>query len=397
MEAKTYCACTMAEALADVKRDLGRDAVILHTRSFRKGGWLGLGGRPMWEVIASSQVNVPQRLPSGRYVPMPKESAASIAQAPAAAQPLGQAISRTMAELHGMVAALLTRSVPVAIAQRPLSALAVAGGEAPEALAAWRTHLLRRDVAEETVTELLGEVAREMPASDLCRPVVVRERLVTAVASRLPAADVSVPQATGRPRVMVLVGPTGVGKTTTIAKLAARFRLAERRRVGLVTIDTYRIAAVDQLKTYAQILEVPLRTVLRPGELAEALAQMAGLDVVLIDTAGRSPADAPRLGQMKAFLDAAHADEVHLVVSATAGRACAARVVESFAVLAANRWILSKLDEVESFGAALSVAGAIKMPMSFVTTGQEVPDDIAPANPRKLAELIVGEAVAYGG
>jgi flagellar biosynthesis protein FlhF len=195
--------------------------------------------------------------------------------------------------------------------------------------------------------------------------------------------------------VIVLIGPTGVGKTTTIAKLAARFKLAQQKQVGLITIDTYRIAAVDQLKTYAQILEVPLRTVLRPGELDEALAAMAGLDVVLLDTAGRSPADAPRLRQMKTFLDAARPDEVHLVVSATAGRACAQRVLESFALLGANRWILSKLDEGETFGIAMNVAAATKTPLSFITTGQEVPDDIAAPSPGKLADLIVGEGVTH--
>ena len=390
METKTYRASTMAEALAEVKRDLGRDAVILHTRSFRKGGLLGLGGRPMWEVTASAQVNVPQRLPMGRYVPVAMEGAASIAQPAMGAEALGTALKRTMAELHGMVATLLTRSAPAATARSAESTWSPPA-EVPEGLASWGTRLLRQDVAEETVTELLQEVAKDMAARDLSHPVAVRDRLVTAIASRMPAADVAVPQATGRPRVMALIGPTGVGKTTTIAKLAARFKLGEGRRVGLITIDTYRIAAVDQLKTYAQILEVPLRTVLRPGELPEALAQMAGLDVVLIDTAGRSPVDAPRLRQMKAFLDAAQPDEVHLVVSATAGRAWAARVLESFAVLGGNRWILSKLDEVRSFGTALNVAAAGKTAMSFVTTGQEVPDDLAPANPRRLAELIVGE------
>lgn len=394
METKTYCASTMAEALAEVKRDLGRDAVILHTRSFRKGGLFGMGGRPMWEVTASAQVNVPQRLPPGRYLPVKQEGAASSAHAPAAAESLGQVLTRTMAELHGMVATLLTRSPATG---QPRESVWPALAAVPEGLAPWRTRLLREDVADQTVAELLEEVAHEMAAGQLPRPAAVRERLVTAIASRMVTADVSVPQATGRPRVMVLVGPTGVGKTTTIAKLAARFKLAEHRRVGLITIDTYRIAAVDQLKTYAQILEVPLRTVLRPAELTEALAQMVGLDVVLIDTAGRSPADAPRLRQMKAFLDAAQADEVHLVVSATAGRACAARVLGSFGMLGANRWILSKLDEVVTFGTALNVAAAVKAAMSFVTTGQEVPDDIAPANPRKLAELIVGEGVPHGG
>ncbi len=205
----------------------------------------------------------------------------------------------------------------------------------------------------------------------------------------------NVPSATGRPRVIVLIGPTGVGKTTTIAKLAARYKLAANRRVGLITIDTYRIAAVNQLKTYAQIIEVPLRTVLRPAELSEAIASMAEQDLLLIDTAGRSPADAPRLRQMQSFLEAAQADEVHLVVSVTAGPSCAARVIENFMPLGANRLILSKLDEAGTFGMLLNIASAAKAALSFVTTGQEVPDDIAPANPRHLAELIVGEET-YG-
>ncbi len=392
MKTKTYCASTMAEALAEVKRDLGRHAVILHTRSFRKGGLLGLGGRPMWEVTASAQVNVPPRLSAGRYLPVAQEGTSSVAQSATGVEPLGEALGRTMAELHGMVSALLTRWRAAGVGWPGEAAWTtpVAGAKG---LAAWGAHLLRQDVAEQTVAELLEEVAKNLRPGELSRPAALRQRLVEAMASRMAAADVAVPAATGRPRVIILVGPTGVGKTTTIAKLAARFKLTERRRVGLITIDTYRIAAVDQLKTYAQILDVPLRTVLRPGELTEALRQMAGLDVVLVDTAGRSPADAPRLRQMKAFLDAAEADEIHLVVAATAGRTAAARALESFAALSPNRWVLSKLDEAGTFGTALNVATAAKTPMSFVTTGQEVPDDIAPANPQRLAELIAGEEV----
>jgi flagellar biosynthesis protein FlhF len=395
METKTYCAATMAEAVAEVKRDLGRDAVILHTRSFRKGGLLGLGGRPVWEVTASAYVNVPQRLPSGRYVAVAGGAAAALAPAVDA---LGEVLTRKMAELHGMMTTLLSRANPFAAAAvaAPVVAPAPEAVGAPgREVAAWRTHLIAQGVAEATAAELAEQMGREMSAEELARPAAVRDRLVAAVAARIPTAEVPATAVGGRPRVIVLVGPTGVGKTTTIAKLAARFKLAQHRQVGLITIDTYRIAAVDQLKTYAQILEVPLRTVLRAGELDDALAAMAGLDVVLMDTAGRSPADAPRLRQMRTFLEAARPDEVHLVVSATADRACAQRVLDSFAPLGANRWILSKVDEAGTFGIAMNVAIATKTPLSFVTTGQEVPDDIAVPSPQKLAELIVGEGVTY--
>jgi len=395
METKIYCAPSMALALAEVKKDLGRDAVILHTRQFRKGGLFGLGGRAMWEVTASAHVNVPQRVPAGRYVPVPSTPAGDAAvalDATSTVEPLGDVLSQRMGEIHNMVARLLRASSGLAAGRLSLP-LPVA---MPEELASWRAHLLRQELAEETVSELLSQLQQDLTPAEMSQDSAVRERLVDLIASRIPASDVSIPAATGRPRVVVLVGPTGVGKTTTIAKLAARHKLSAGRRVGLVTIDTYRIAAVDQLKTYAQIIEVPLRTVLRPAELAEAITSMAGLDVVLIDTAGRSPTDAPRLRQMQEFLQAAQPDEVHLVVSVTVGPSCAARVIENFMPLGANRLIVSKLDEASTFGMVLNVASAAKAALSFVTTGQEVPDDIAPANPRRLAELIVGEGT-YGG
>jgi flagellar biosynthesis protein FlhF len=191
--------------------------------------------------------------------------------------------------------------------------------------------------------------------------------------------------------VIALIGPTGVGKTTTIAKLAANHKLHEGRKVGLITIDTYRIAAVDQLKAYADIIEVPLETVLTPGELQQAVRSMADMDVVLIDTAGRSPNNRMRLSQLRSFLAAGAPDEVHLVVSATSSRACAKGTLEHFCPLGVNRIILTKLDEAETFGVILTAASAGK-PLSYYTTGQDVPDDIACADSRRLAGMIVEES-----
>ncbi len=119
----------------------------------------------------------------------------------------------------------------------------------------------------------------------------------------------------GRCRLAALVGPTGVGKTTTIAKLAANFRLKEKRRVGLITVDTYRIAAVEQLRTYADIIDLPMHVVSTPREMRETVKRMSHLDLILLDTAGRSPKDEVRLQELKAFLTEAAADEVHLVLS----------------------------------------------------------------------------------
>ncbi len=370
----------MAAALAEVKRELGRDAVILHTRNVRRGGWLGLGGRWMWEVTASGHVNVPPRS-AGRYVAEEPPAVCATQEPPLAKSPMPvqaapppeRTIDLRMNEIHRMVAALLSRNSGTPVAEGELGRL--------EAI------LRSQDVAEEIVTDLIGRCRLELTGLELAEPQQTREKLLGMIAERIPTSP---PAGEGVRRVMALVGPTGVGKTTTIAKLAARFALAEAKSVGLITVDTYRIAAVDQLRTYAEIIEVPLRTVLSPGELHQAVHAMGDKDVILIDTAGRSPNDRMRLNQLRGFLSAAGADEVHLVVSAASNRAAAARTVENFLPLGANRLIVTKLDEAETFGTILNVGVAAGAAFSYVTTGQEVPDDIEPVESRKLAELVLG-------
>ena len=135
----------------------------------------------------------------------------------------------------------------------------------------------------------------------------------------------------GQCRVVALVGPTGVGKTTTIAKLAANYRLREKRRVGLITVDTYRVAAVEQLRTYADIIDLPMEVVATPREMREAVARMGHLDLVLMDTAGRSPRDEVKIQELKSMLSEAEPDEVHLVLSSTAGAKSLIGTAEKFA------------------------------------------------------------------
>jgi flagellar biosynthesis protein FlhF len=180
-----------------------------------------------------------------------------------------------------------------------------------------------------------------------------------------------------------------MGKTTTLAKLAAQAKLRDGRRVGLVTIDTYRLAAVEQLQTYASILEVPLLAVATPDEMADARRRLADCDLVLIDTAGRSPNDAERLAELKRLLDAAEPHETHLVLASTLAEPAAARAVEQFGVLGADRVVLTKLDEAVGFGVVLNVIRKVSMRLSYVTNGQTVPHDLLPADSARLAALIL--------
>jgi flagellar biosynthesis protein FlhF len=191
--------------------------------------------------------------------------------------------------------------------------------------------------------------------------------------------------------VIALIGPTGVGKTTTIAKLAANLCLREEQKVGLITIDTYRIAAVEQLKTYAVIIDVPLEVVFSPSQLEQAVRRMNDRDVILIDTAGRSQRDGERIKELRAYFGAVEPDEVHLVLAGTCGERVLTETIQQFRELGVNRVIFTKLDEAIGFGVILACIQKAEAKLSYVTTGQDVPDDIHVGEGGTLARWILGE------
>jgi flagellar biosynthesis protein FlhF len=193
----------------------------------------------------------------------------------------------------------------------------------------------------------------------------------------------------GRTRVVALVGPTGVGKTTTIAKLAAYAKLELKQKVALLTLDTFRIAAVDQLHQYAEILQVPLHVALTVEDLKSALRFYQDRTLVLIDTPGHSPKDAEMMAQLRRFLDELPDVEVHLVLSATTKPKDLADIAQRFESLNPTRLIFTKLDETSTLGPLLSTLVRVKRPLSYLGTGQEVPQDLEMATSRRLADLIL--------
>ncbi len=393
---KTFVAPTMAEALDQVKRRFGRDAVILHTRTVRQGGVMGVGGRTMVEVTAgpfsqtfdlhkpTARAKVAPK--SGRLVQGPGGTDQHMANA--TTMSLEQAAPQLLEELTSLKA-LVHR-----LASRARQADA---DSLPEPLADAFVELIQRQVGEEIAGQLVERVRSELGAKARHSHDAILERLAAHVESMLPmAGPIRLARHDG-PTVTALVGPTGVGKTTTIAKLAANFSLREGKRVGLITVDTYRIAAVEQLRTFAEIIKVPLETVLRPDDLRAALRRMQDRELILIDTAGRSPADTPRLRELKRFLDVAAPDEVHLVLSTTCAPGVLVDTVEQFCALNVNRVIFTKLDEAIGFGAILTCLARAQARLSYVTTGQDVPDDIQVGRGKALAHLIVkGSRLAAG-
>ncbi|MEX1232581.1 MAG: flagellar biosynthesis protein FlhF [Planctomycetaceae bacterium] len=264
-----------------------------------------------------------------------------------------------------------------------------ASAEIPAEMFHLYTQLIDADVEDELAKELIFR----LPHHDRSTPAdlnAAKALLTAMVSSEIHCGSVIAPDRSRR-KVVALVGPTGVGKTTTIAKLAANFRLRDNVRMGLVTVDTYRIAAVEQLRTYAEIIDLPMKVVTSPSEMRRALDELSGLELVLIDTGGRSPRDEMKIQELKNLLSEAEVDEVHLVLGLNASLRSLESTVELFRPVNVGSLLLSKLDEAPSLGTILSLSRKFPWPISYVTTGQDVPDDIEPAHPDRLARLILGQ------
>lgn len=315
-------------------------------------------------------------------------------------------IEQELAAIKMMVSQVLQSSPPVGIVGGVLGG---AGVGMPESLFEHYLRLLESQMARTIADEIVGKVRDELSPGELADDSIVRASVLRHLSDLLPAqstpprsreacatdGDRAGPaDSKRRPHVIALVGPTGVGKTTTTAKLAAAFKLRHGRSVALITTDTYRIAAVDQLRTYANIIGLPLKVVMSPEEMTSAIRELSEFDVVLIDTAGRSQHNADRLDELAAFLEAAEPDETHLVLSCAASEQVMLRTAEAFAPARPTRILFSKLDEAVSFGLIVNVVRGVRerlglVPVSYVTTGQEVPDHIEPGRPDRLARMIL--------
>jgi flagellar biosynthesis protein FlhF len=397
MNVKTYRARSMQEALSQVRRELGSQASVLHTREVRPSGLMRfLGSSRMIEVVASASVSVPSRLK--RQKPSAAAAAAPPAQVPIAldALPEARAASEPAAraaanrQLYSELSELQSR-VDDLCRRAPQTTR----GDVPDDLFHLFTDLIDADINEDLARELVERVRRQPLGAEALDAPSPQDRLTALIEAEIPIAG-PIQVTPGRRHLVALVGPTGVGKTTTIAKLAANFRLREKRRVGLITVDTYRIAAVEQLRTYADIIDLPMEIVATPREMHQAVARMADLDLILMDTAGRSPRDEVKIQELKSMLAEASPDEVHLVLASVGGASNLAKTAEQFAPVGTTALLLTKLDEAASLGNLLTLLRSSRLGLSYLTHGQNVPDDIAAADKRSLARAILGSAPIGG-
>lgn len=357
MEVKKFQAGTIQEAINLVKGDLGSDALILSTRKLTKQK-----GPSTSTTEALFEINAMAGAKHGDSSGLnPSDFSA----------------------LDGLKSELRTiREMIFPLNQsRHLMACFEANPEAIDLYA----KLIRQGIAEPHAEAFLsrgGALEKHtQSASHGLHEGVLQEVL--------KVIDVTDPFAHGQGQIVAaFVGSTGVGKTTTIAKLAADLSLKQKKRVGLISIDNYRIGAVEQLKTYAAILGVPCFPALSYADLRAALGRLSARDVVLIDTAGQSHYDTARMEEMEALIGRDRSIKTHLLLSAATSESEMHAAATKFGRLNFSSYIFTKTDETKARGIIINQLLRLKLPVSFITTGQRVPEDIFKATRTGILRLI---------
>ncbi|NLJ79160.1 MAG: AAA family ATPase [Tissierellia bacterium] len=355
---KRYIGLTAYEAMNQLKRELGSDAVVLNTRKIRQKGFLGLFKKPMVEITAAY------------------ESKKNLVLAPDD----GDKIDKVNSELVALKS--MVEDISSTIIKNEL--------EISRELQGYYTRLLNNGVDHSIATSILRELDEQIDFSDKDEQVIediIKHTIWEYIGQIQP---ISIDNRMGQ-KIIFLIGPTGVGKTTTLAKLVAKLAMAKKYRIGLVTSDTYRIAAVEQLKIYSDILGLPLEIIYNSKDFNRTLLKFKDKDFIFVDTAGQNHRKVSKEDELYKMMDTANNKEVYLVLSGTTNLNVLKSILEQYSFIEDYKIIFTKMDEAREFGNMLNLKYLTSNPLSYMTTGQNVPDDINVVDRDDLIEWLIGE------
>ena len=371
MRIKSYYAASIEDAMAQARRELGADAMLVNNRkSPPEAAHLG-----PYEVVFATDA------PDSEAAQEPRRDARSSV----AGDRLSAEVAELKKELEGM-RRVLTRSA-FGSGQWPGASPSVSDGFAALSAADVAPELAREIV--ENAEGRLDKTSGVLRAHERSDAASYQKVLVEEIESRF-----SVQPLLGRgqatPRIVALVGPPGAGKTTTLVKLAVNYGLAGRRPILMLSADTYRVAAADQLRSYSAILGVNFQVVQTINALAQAIEENRGKELIFIDTPGLGASEMEDSASLARFLSTRQDVDTQLVLSASMKSADLSRVVDAYQTFGPGRLLFTKLDETSSFGPILNEAVRTGKPLSFFANGQRIPEDLEAVSPRRLTELILG-------
>jgi flagellar biosynthesis protein FlhF len=377
MQIKRFEAKNMTTALRQIKGELGPDAVILSARSLRKGrgffGSMKYAGVEVTAAIDTRQIPIKTgHAPGGNTAyhrllnrPSDKDSQAPEwgGGSPAAPPARGRSYSKKQPP----------RNKVESSNQRAFSSL--------------YQQMLVQGVDRQLASELIDEIKRTPASSDLAASGDFNDHLQSILEDMGVLADRNA-FVNGKPRLVALIGSTGVGKTTTIAKLAARQTNRYQKQVAVITIDNYGIAANEPLKSYARIIGIPLEIAINFTELKRAIKKHQPKDFIFIDTPGINPNNQSQLRELEAYFAKLPDLQKHLVVSVATKEKDLRETLQAFQAVGVQRLLFSKIDESKTYGNMLNALIRTHIPLSFLSCGRRVPDDIEAGSIQKLVDLI---------
>ncbi|MBM6387783.1 MAG: flagellar biosynthesis protein FlhF [Paenibacillus sp.] len=448
MRVKQYIVETMPEAMLQIRKDLGSDAVILSTKEIKVGGMMGMFRKKRIEVVAAVEeedkkeakkqiqnqvASVPRsyvpeayrqtarsfvneasesksaaqiveqyadeqrnetaahaelmNIDSDRghgkfessmdYKPRPEGADFSVSSSPAVQEPNKPGQQELMSELKELKKMMTQLSRQNELAD-----------PVPEEFLFLRERLINQEVRAEVFESWFETVQTQLDAKELDENEIVQsvqKQILTFLEERIDAGILS------GTRIVYVAGPTGVGKTTTIAKLAAEQMFKHHRKVGFITSDTYRISAVEQLRTYASILNVPLEVVQSPGDTQRAISRLQDCDLIFMDTAGRNYRNELLVSELQSLLAPVENSETFLVMSMTSKSTDMFEITEHFSKYGLDKIIFTKMDETGTCGPMINLLHHFPLKLAYVTNGQNVPDDLLKPDPASLTKQLLGE------
>ncbi|WP_440118842.1 flagellar biosynthesis protein FlhF [Paenibacillus sp. QZ-Y1] len=448
MRVKQYVVETMPEAMLQIRKDLGSDAVILSTKEIKVGGVLGMFRKKRIEVVAAvdkEEKKQATKQTQNQFTPVPRafvpeayrqtarsfeaasdESAMKTAEnneqdRPANATAVSESINfgsdlnsitsslstehkprpqgadfsgstsaSVQQETHPQQDQLMSELQDLKLMMTKLSKQGASVDQLPEKLHSFRERLIEQDVWPEVWESWFDAVQTQLSEKELTEAEVhqaVEMEISHFLEKRIDGGILPTT------RIVYVAGPTGVGKTTTIAKLAAEQMFNKQRKVGFITSDTYRISAVEQLRTYASILNVPLEVVQSPSDTQRAISRLEECDLIFMDTAGRNYRNELLVSELQSLLAPVENSETFLVMSMTSKSADMVQITEHFSKYGLDKVIFTKIDETGSCGPMFNLLHRFPLKLAYVANGQNVPDDLLKPDSGVLTKQLLGERI----